>query len=379
MIVLAWVCASLAVVAASLTLFNLLTWPRGRREARFDGRVSVLVPARDEEGTIGACVQALLDSTHPVHEVIVIDDGSTDRTPEILRALATTDPRLRVIPGTGLPPGWVGKPHACHQLAQVAAGELLLFVDADVTFSPHGIGRIAGLVDRHQADVVTAVPAQRTGSFLERLVLPLLHVTYTAWLPLVLVHRTHDPRFLAANGQILAIKRGAYDAIGGFEGVKNEVVDDMALCRAAKVARRRVVFADGSTLAHCRMYSSAGEVWRGFSKNLYEGLGESPLALLAVVGVYLAAFVAPIVLLAASPWVAGLWLPAAVSGTPVYMMETNLAGEPPVQLLDSDGRRRPWPHDDCLIGDLARRESALPGIQRREMDRLYEALKLPLP
>ena len=74
-----------------------------------------------------------------------------------------------------------------------------------------------------------------------------------------------------------------------------------------------------------------------------------------------------------------LWLPAAVSGTPVYMMETNLAGEPPVQLLDSDGRRRPWPHDDCLIGDLARRESALPGIQRREMDRLYEALKLPLP
>ena len=123
--------------------------------------------------------------------------------------------------------------------------------------------------------------------------LPLLHLTYTSWLPMLLVHNTQNTSFLAANGQILAMRRATRDTLGGFEGVQNEVVDDMALCRLAKQQGLRVAFADGHRIATCRMYTSFGEIWEGFSKNLYEGLGERPLLLLGVIGVYSLAFIAP--------------------------------------------------------------------------------------
>ncbi|MCB9759055.1 MAG: glycosyltransferase [Alphaproteobacteria bacterium] len=292
-----WAVVPGALVALAITLVNLAFWPRGRPGARFDGRVSVLIPARNEAATIQRCVEAAAASAHPLHEIVVCDDGSTDGTGEILLALAARIPTLRVIQGTGLPPGWVGKPHACHQLARAATGDLLLFVDADTFLDPEGVGRVVSLRQRLGAQVVTAVPRQLTGSFFERLLLPLLHLTYTAWLPLPLVYRSADPRFLAANGQLLAIGRAGYDRIGGFEAVRTEVVDDMAFCRRAKESGLRVVFADGHHMARCRMYTSAREIWEGFSKNLYEGLGENPAALAGVVALYGLSFVGPYVAL----------------------------------------------------------------------------------
>lgn len=281
-------------LALMLTLFNIATWPRGKRGATFgDRRLSVLVPARNEEETIGACVDAILASHHPLHEVIVCDDGSTDKTPEILRDRAASDPRLKIIEGTGLPAGWVGKPHACHQLARAASGDVLLFVDADTFVTDGGIERLASLFESLDAQLVTAVPRQDTGSWFERLILPLLHLTYTSWFPILLTWRSRDVRFLAANGQLLAISRAAYDEIGGFEAVRDEVVDDMAFCRLAKSRGHRVVFADGAEIATCRMYGDAQQVWEGFSKNIFEGLGASIIALGVVLGLYSTAFVLP--------------------------------------------------------------------------------------
>ena len=177
-------------VAASLTCFNVVVWARGEPEARFDGKVSVLIPARDEAETIEACVRAALSSRHPLHEVVVYDDASTDGTSEILARLAAADARLRVVSGGGLPEGWVGKPHACHRLAEHATGDLLLFIDADTTLSPDGAGRVASLIA--DSALVTAVPKQITVTLVEQLVVPLLHLTYTAWLPLPLIHRSDD-------------------------------------------------------------------------------------------------------------------------------------------------------------------------------------------
>lgn len=311
MTALLWLLVLPTALALSLALLNVLTWPRGRRAAASQVAVSVLIPARNEQASIGPVVDAVLAQRHPIRELIVYDDGSTDRTPELLAA-RQGDPRLRVERGVPLPEGWVGKPHACHRLSELARGELLLFVDADVVLDPDAVGRVIGLLQDYRADLLTAVPAQVTGSFVERLVLPLLHLTYVAWLPLLLVHRTHDPRFLAANGQILAIRRQAYDAIGGFSAVRTEVVDDMAICRAAKRAQRRVVFADGATLGRCRMYGSATEVWRGFSKNLYEGLGESPALLAFVLALYSSAFILPYLLLPAALFAPALLGPALV-------------------------------------------------------------------
>ncbi len=318
--------AALPIFALAMTLFNLATWPRGRKDGAFDGRVSVLVPARDEAETIEACVRAILDGAHPVDELLVYDDQSTDATPQILARLCDEYDQLRVVEARPLPTGWVGKPHACHRLAEAATGDLLVFVDADTILSDEGISRIASLLQDKHADLVTAVPRQKSVGFAERLVLPLLHLTYTSWFPLMLVWRSQDPRFLAANGQCLAIRREALDAIGGFESVRSDVVDDMALCRRAKEAGRRVVFADGFDIATCRMYGSAGELWQGFSKNLYEGIGEHPLALAGVVAIYSTAFIAPYVGLGAA-LVGWTWLlaPALVGVCANVLLRAALA------------------------------------------------------
>ena len=286
---LPWLTVVLPAIALSLTVFNLVVWPRGTRR-RVTNRVSVLIPARNEEDTIEATVRSAL--AQEVFEVVVYDDQSTDATPDILARIGAEDNRLRVLEGKSLPAGWVGKPHACHRLSEAARGDVFLFLDADVTLRADALERIGGIFGDYEADVVTAVPHQEVEGFVERLVLPLLHLTYVSWLPLPLIWRTRDPRFLAANGQVLAVTRAAYQTVGGFEAVRDAVVDDMAFCAEQKRAGRRVVFADGHDIASCRMYESAGEVWRGFSKNIFEGIG-SVVGLIFVLALYLSAFVWP--------------------------------------------------------------------------------------
>jgi chlorobactene glucosyltransferase len=332
MTLLAWVCAGLALFALGLTLFNLAVWPRGRAQGRLTAPISVLIPARNEEENIEACVRALAASQHPLEEIVVCDDHSTDQTPAILARLQAELPQLRVIQGRPLAEGWVGKPHATHQLAQAARGEVLLFVDADTVFTPEGVGRVASLFEDLRADLVTAVPRQETGGFFERLILPLLYATYCNWLPLPLIWGSKDARFLAANGQVLALRRAAYQQVGGYEAVKHEIVDDMAIARLVKRAGLRVVFADGFEVARCRMYRSARQVWEGFSKNIYEGIGGSLLALLGIVGLFSATYLAPFALLASAWAVPGLLLPAAVGVGANLAMRAALAWR----------HRQPW-------------------------------------
>lgn len=294
MTALLWISAGIAAFAAAMTLLNLLTWSRARYRLRGPmPQVSVIVPARNEAGNIGACIRAVA-AAGPVHEIIVYDDGSTDATGDAARAVG--DPRVRVLRGDGLPPGWVGKTHACHRAAEAARGDVLLFVDADVRLFAGAVERVAAVIERG-ADVVTAVPRQVTGGRFEAAVMPLLHLTYTAWFPLELVYRARDPRFTAANGQLLALTRDAYDRVGGFAAVRGEIVDDMALCTRAKRLGLRVRFLDGHELAACRMYDSPAALWAGFSKNLYEGLGESPAALAIVIALYGVGFLLPYVAL----------------------------------------------------------------------------------
>ena len=313
-----------AVAALGLVAFNALFWTRGRAlpsaAVAAPGGVSVLIPARDEVDNIEACVMAADGARGPITEIIVYDDCSTDGTGEVLARLQSELPRLRVIRGEGLPAGWVGKPHALHRLSATAGGELLLNVDADVTLRPDGVLRMLSLLGEADqvpgglgAAVVTAVPRQRTGSIAERLMIPLLHLSYVAWLPMPLIHRTRDQRVLAANGQLLLIRRSALEAVGGWTRVRTALVDDMALCREVKQSGRRVVFADGDQMADCRMYPDGASLWRGFSKNFYEGIGGHPLALSVVLMLHLLIFVAPYIALPVAA-LAGAWGLAAAAG-----------------------------------------------------------------
>lgn len=319
---LAWSVLAPSCLPFGMTLLNLLTWPRGENKAT-PATVSVLIPARDEEANIEACVRAALADESHVVEVIVYDDQSTDRTADLVLSLAAEDPRVRLLNGAALPPGWIGKPHACHRLAASARGDVLLFVDADTMLEDGGVTRILSLLGPNgsRAHAVTAVPRQDVGTAFEKLIVPLLILTYTSWFPLLLVSRSRDPRFLAANGQLLAVTRVAYDDVGGFESVKNELVDDMAFCRRLKVQGHRLVFADGFRMARCRMYQGARQVWDGFSKNLYEGIGATPFALAVVVALYTACFVLPYL-----AWLGGFALgDSAVLGAAAVGIVINVA------------------------------------------------------
>ncbi len=319
--------------AAVMAAINAVSWPSDHAVASELPAVSVLIPARNEEATIRRCVRAALDAQPPVHEVVVCDDHSDDATGAILAELAAADPRLRVIQGRPLPDGWVGKVHACHQLGEAATGEVLMFLDADVTLSPDGPARVIGAMQAHDADLVTMFPHQQVGTFGEAVTLPVLGLTFMAWYPMAAIPRHPDPRLTSVSGQIMAFARAAYDDVGGYAAIPMEIVDDQAIGVRTKSLGHRVLFTTGHRTATCRMYDGFRPLWDGFSKNLYEGLGESPVLLALVVSGYFFTFVLPFVRLPVE------W---AVLGAPAIGTTIGVALNLGIRGLEAVRLRQPW-------------------------------------
>jgi len=250
--------------------------------------ISVCVPARNEERNIGHCVEALQAQTYPNFEIIVLDDRSTDSTPEILSRLSTADTRIKVISGSDLPPGWAGKPHALTQAAAAAHGEWLCFVDADTFVTPDALAAVYAKVIETQADLFTILTSQIMLTFWERTVLPLVMLALSiGFTP----SKVNDPqrKDAIANGQFIFIKRTVYEAVGGHEAIKNSIVEDKDLGVLVKGKGYRLVVADGRQVASTRMYTSLAEMWEGWTKNIYLGLRDDlGLLLLGVFGAFLA-------------------------------------------------------------------------------------------
>ena len=263
--------SAVAGAAAILAvLVNLARIPRLSREGRRAGaypRVSVLVPARNEERGLEAGVGSLVALEYPDFEVIVVDDGSTDRTGEILAALARQSPRLRVIAGSDPPRGWLGKPHALSLASRAASGELLLFVDADVRYDPRALSEAVDLMEAENADLLALLPRIEARGFWENVLMPYLAVSLFFG-PAFLANRDRPRWFAIGGGTGNLIRRRAYDAVGGHDALRHSVVDDIHLAQEVKRAGFRARIALANDRVAVRMYHGFGEIWRGFSKNV---------------------------------------------------------------------------------------------------------------
>jgi hypothetical protein len=261
--------------------------------------ISILIPARNEESTIAACVQAALASTYVRAEVVVMDDSSTDRTSATVESLlgkTQTGTTLSLERAPSLPSGWNGKQHACWHLACRANGDIFLFLDADVLLAPDCAARMAAFLDRSGSALVSGFPRQVTVTWLEQLLLPLIHFVLLGFLPLFQARDTTNPGYAAGCGQFLMVRREAYFKSGGHAAICASMHDGIKLPRLLRQHGFRTDLADITLLATCRMYTSAGQVWNGLAKNATEGMA-SPAAILPVTIFLALGQIAPFLLL----------------------------------------------------------------------------------
>ena len=293
MILLAVLLLVLAALPTIMTLVNLAAL-HTPAPAPPGARVAILIPARDEEAGIAACVESALGSSGVELEVIVLDDHSTDATAAIVAELATADPRLRLAEAPPLPAGWSGKQHACHVLSRLADAPVLLFLDADVRLQAEAAARLAGALA--QADLVSGVPRQRMESLAELLIIPMINTLLLGYLPIPLSRRDPRPSLAAACGQMIAVRTEAYVRAGGHAGIRASLHDGLTLPRRFRAAGLRTDLVAGADLATCRMYAGWRAVVRGTTKNATEGMAQ-PVALPIWTVLLLGGHVAPWVLL----------------------------------------------------------------------------------
>ncbi|GAA3340418.1 glycosyltransferase [Amorphoplanes nipponensis] len=271
------------------TIVNARLLRRPRAGATTTERVAVLLPLRDEAERVTPCLEALLGQAGVPHlEILVLDDGSTDGTAEVVRAVAGD--KVRLLTGAPLPAGWLGKPHACAQLASAAGdADVLVFVDADVVLAPDAVAGGVELLRSSGVQLLSPYP-RIVGA--GRLVQPLLQWSWLTFLPLRAMERSPRASLAAAGGQWLVADPAGYERAGGHAAVRADVLEDIGLARAVKRSGGRIALADGSALAECLMYSSWHELRDGYGKSLWASFG-SPAGAAAVVAVLGLLYVAP--------------------------------------------------------------------------------------
>lgn len=308
MTALLWGVFVLLLLQAIFVVWNL----RGLRKLRHSGsdavplprthavELSIVIPARNEERNIEHCLRSVLaamEGTDRTVEVLVLDDGSTDVTAAIVSRLALQHRSIRLIPGEEKPAGWTGKNFACHQLAHQAKGKWLLYLDADARLVPGSLSRVFAEMNQPDADMVTGFPKQVTRSWMEMLVVPMMMFTVACHLPIRLVSRSSNPKFTAAHGGFILVRSESYHRIGGHQHIAAAIVDDMELAKRMKRSGGAVKLVDVTDVVEMRMYSNAREVWAGYRKNIYYGLGRNGYLLLFVSAWYGILYIMPVLTL----------------------------------------------------------------------------------
>ncbi len=225
--------------------------------------ISIIVPARNEEASLGDCLASLTAQTGVAFEIIVVDDGSTDHTREIAHRFT----KVRVISPEPLPGGWTGKNNAVVAGAKKAHAPWLLFTDADTVHLPGSLARALAEAKREGTDLLSYSPEQVVCTFAERAMMPVVFAELAAQYPPQKV-REQNSGIIAANGQYLLVRRTAYDAVGGHAPVATEILEDVALARLFHNKGKHVYFRYGGDAVRTRMYRNWPQLREGWTKNL---------------------------------------------------------------------------------------------------------------
>ena len=258
------------IIGLCISLVNIVLNLRSLKIPRPDSKVaepaplvSVLIPARDEEASIATCLLSLQRQDYPNYEVLVLNDGSTDDTAVIVSKIATDDKRIQLINGEPLPKGWAGKPFACHQLANKARGDWLLFVDADTIHAPDMLRSVIAQAIEMKVSLLSGFPRQMAKNLSQKIAIPVLYFILMSWLPLWWLQRPGTHRPSLAIGQFLLFPTDEYWRIGGHKAVKSRILEDVWIGIETHRHGGRHVAVDLSTVVACNMYRDLGEMWEG--------------------------------------------------------------------------------------------------------------------
>ena len=236
-------------------------------------KVSVLIPARNEEAVIGQLLNGLQQLDYPDFEVIVCDDHSSDNTEEILNWFAGDNARIHWFLGEKLPEDWLGKNFACHQLAQKASGKYLIFLDADVELSKDALTKAVAFFQQKRLSLLSVFPHQKMESFSEQITVPVMNWILQSLLPMILVQKTGTSSLSAANGQFMMFDAENYRNVQWHSKVRNQNVEDIRLARMVKAIGLKMAVLLGNHDIYCRMYHHLDEAVLGFSRNIHEYFG----------------------------------------------------------------------------------------------------------
>lgn len=255
-------------------------------------RVSVIIAARNEERNIEEALQSILHQDYPEMEIIVVNDRSTDRTGDILAAMAARDRRLRPVHLTELPQGWLGKNHALYFASQQATGDYLLFADADIVMHKATITKAMSYALSNRLDHLTLSPEVRMpGVFLPAFAGVFAFFFYIFARPA----KAKDPksrRFIGI-GAFNLVRASAYRAAGTHAAIRMRPDDDMKLGKIIKQGGHRQEMLQGTQMIMVEWYASVGELIRGTEKNFFSGIEYSIMAIIGATIVQIAFFVWP--------------------------------------------------------------------------------------
>ncbi len=247
-----------------------------KTEIQNNDLISVLIPARNEENNIARLLDALQKLNNNI-EILVCNDHSTDKTEEIISRYQTTDQRIRLIESEVLPKGWLGKNHACYQLAKQASGKYLLFIDADVVISGNIIADAVSYAKKHKLGLLSVFPKQVLLTTGEKKAVPLMNYILLTLLPLIFVRMSPFKSHTAANGQFMLFESKTYFELEPHKQFKNSAVEDIAISKFYKKQKIKIACLIGEERIQCRMYDSYKDALNGFSKNIFMFFGNSPI------------------------------------------------------------------------------------------------------